>query len=99
MAVSHPHPDRYLRSSLGCSSGDDFDFGNFRADHEIRQGLDLQGGLQVVLEADPPAGTKVDSATMNGTRDTVERRVNALGVSEPLIQTRGNNQIIVELPD
>ncbi len=78
--------------------GADFDFGNFRADHEIRQGLDLQGGLQVVLEADPPAGTKVDSATMNGTRDTVERRVNALGVSEPLIQTRGNNQIIVELP-
>ena len=47
--------------------GDDFDFGNFRADHEIRQGLDLQGGLQVVLEADPPAGTKIDSATMNGT--------------------------------
>ncbi len=78
--------------------GDDFDFGNFRADHEIRQGLDLQGGLQVVLEADPPAGTKLDSATMSGTRDTVERRVNGLGVSEPLIQTRGSNQIIVELP-
>ena len=78
--------------------GDRFDFGNFRADHEIRQGLDLQGGLQVVLEADPPEGTKVDSSTMNGTRDTVERRVNGLGVSEPLIQTRGNNQIIVELP-
>ena len=78
--------------------GDRFDIGNFRANHEIRQGLDLQGGLQVVLEADPPPGTKVDKATMNGTRDTVERRVNGLGVSEPLIQTRGNNQIIVELP-
>jgi preprotein translocase subunit SecD len=35
---------------------------------------------------------------MNGTRDTIERRVNGLGVSEPLIQTRGDNQIVVELP-
>ena len=35
---------------------------------------------------------------MNGTRDTLERRVNGLGVSEPLIQTRGDNQIVVELP-
>jgi preprotein translocase subunit SecD len=78
--------------------GDSLDIANFRKDHPIRQGLDLQGGLQVVLEADPPAGVKVDSGVMSGTRDTVERRVNGLGVSEPLIQTRGNNQIIVELP-
>src|SRR5205814_5222225 len=32
------------------------------------------------------------------TRTTLERRVNALGVNEPVIQTRGNDQIIVELP-
>ena len=36
--------------------------------------------------------------TLEGTRRTLERRVNGLGVSEPLIQTRGNDQIIVELP-
>ena len=74
------------------------DIGGFRADHPIQQGLDLQGGLQVVLEANPPEGVTVDSDMMNGLRDTIERRVNGLGVSEPLIQTRGNNQIIVELP-
>lgn len=62
------------------------------------QGLDLQGGLQVLLEADPPAGQEVDSDTLNGTRNTIERRINGLGVSEPLIQTRGNDQIVVELP-
>ncbi len=78
--------------------GDGWDVADIRADHPIRQGLDLQGGLQVVLEANPPEGVNVDSDTMNGLRDTIERRVNGLGVSEPLIQTRGENQIIVELP-
>jgi preprotein translocase subunit SecD len=60
--------------------------------------LDLQGGVQVLLEARPPEGQSIDGDTLEGTRNTIERRVNGLGVSEPLIQTRGNNQIIVELP-
>jgi preprotein translocase subunit SecD len=64
----------------------------------VHEGLDLQGGLQVLLEANPPGGGKVDSGALEGTRDTIERRVNGLGVSEPVIQTQGNNQIIVELP-
>lgn len=78
--------------------GEAIDVGGWKADHPIQQGLDLQGGVQVTLEARPPAGQSVDSETMNGTRDTIERRVNALGVSEPVVQTRGDNQIIVELP-
>jgi preprotein translocase subunit SecD len=78
--------------------GDRWDVADIRADHPIRQGLDLQGGLQVVMQANPPEGVSVDDDMMNGLRDTIERRVNGLGVSEPLIQTRGNNQIIVELP-
>jgi len=77
---------------------DDLDIAGFKSDHPIRQGLDLQGGLQVTLEARPPGGGSVDSGTLDGTRDTLERRVNGLGVSEPLIQTRGDNQIVVELP-
>ena len=64
----------------------------------IREGLDLQGGLQVLLEARPPSGQTVGASELAGTRDTIERRVSGLGVSEPVIQTRGNNQIIVELP-
>lgn len=78
--------------------GSTFDIGGFKEGHPVRQGLDLQGGLQVLLEANPPAGQTVDSRTIDGTRDTLERRVNGLGVSEPLIQTRGDNQIVVELP-
>jgi preprotein translocase subunit SecD len=65
---------------------------------DVHQGLDLQGGLQVLLQANPPGGGKVDSAALEGTRNTIERRVNGLGVSEPVIQTQNNNQIIVELP-
>ncbi|MCX2726234.1 protein translocase subunit SecD [Thermomicrobium sp. 4228-Ro] len=64
----------------------------------VRQGLDLQGGIQLVLQARPPAGTVVTQEVLEGTRDTIERRVNGLGVSEPVIQTRGNDQILVELP-
>jgi preprotein translocase subunit SecD len=78
--------------------GERLDFADIRKDHPVQQGLDLQGGLQVVLQADPPDGVTVNSSTMQGVRDTVERRVNGLGVSEPVIQTRGDNQIIVELP-
>ncbi|MCX7623152.1 MAG: protein translocase subunit SecD [Thermomicrobium sp.] len=64
----------------------------------VRQGLDLQGGIQLVLQARPPAGTTVTAEVLEGTRDTIERRVNGLGVSEPVIQTRGTDQILVELP-
>lgn len=78
--------------------GDSWDIGNYRENHPVRLGLDLQGGLQVTLEARPPEGVSVDSRLLDGTRDTLERRVNALGVNEPLVQTRGNDQIVVELP-
>lgn len=73
-------------------------FGGMKDDIYVHQGLDLQGGLQVLLEARPPEGQEIDSDTLTGTRDTIERRVNGLGVSEPLVQTRGDDQIIVELP-
>ncbi len=71
---------------------------NWKRNVAIREGLDLQGGLQVLLEARPAAGKSVTASELAGTRDTIERRVSGLGVSEPVIQTRGNNQIIVELP-
>jgi len=78
--------------------GSDLDIAGFRAAHPVRRGLDLQGGLQVVLQARPVAGQTLDSDTLEGTRQTLERRVNGLGVSEPLIQTRGEDQVIIELP-
>ncbi len=77
---------------------DFLNFNNAKDDFYVREGLDLQGGLQVVLEARPPEGEGVNGDALDGTRDTLERRVNSLGVSEPVIQTRGDDQILVELP-
>ena len=87
-----------LLASWIALPGTAYDVAGIKADHPVRRGLDLQGGLQVVLKADPPPGESIDSATLDGVRDTIERRVNGLGVSEPLVQTRGSDQIIVELP-
>lgn len=51
-------------------------------------GLDLQGGTHLEYEADVSQVTGADRAeALNGVRDVIERRVNSLGVSEPLIQT------------
>jgi preprotein translocase subunit SecD len=78
--------------------GQTADFAGIKQDVTVHEGLDLQGGVQVLLQAEPAPGQKLDSDVLNGTRDAVERRVNGLGVSEPVIRTRGNNQISVELP-
>ncbi len=67
-------------------------------DIEVRQGLDLQGGIQVLLEAQVPEGATVQPESMEAAKLIIERRVNALGVVEPLIQLAENNRIIVELP-
>ena len=61
-------------------------------------GLDLQGGLQVLLEADVPATTKVDAQEMDTARSIVENRTNALGVSENVIQLAGDRRIVGEFP-
>jgi preprotein translocase subunit SecD len=69
-------------------------------DISIHQGLDLQGGLQVLLQADvpPDQAAEFDSRTMEAARVIVENRVNGLGVTEPLVQIQGDRRIIVELP-
>jgi protein-export membrane protein SecD len=67
-------------------------------DLKIKQGLDLQGGTQVLLEAKPPVGQVVTAEDLQAAKTIVERRVNALGVTEPLVQLQGENRIIVELP-
>lgn len=67
-------------------------------DLAFKQGLDLQGGTQVLLEAKPPVGQTVTSDDMTAAKTIVERRVNGLGVTEPLVQLQGQNRIIVELP-
>ncbi|TVR91692.1 MAG: protein translocase subunit SecD [Trueperaceae bacterium] len=61
----------------------------------LRLGLDLQGGLRVVLQAETP---DPDIDDLLAARNIIENRVNEFGVAEPLIQTSGGDRIIVELP-
>jgi preprotein translocase subunit SecD len=63
-----------------------------------RLGLDLQGGLQVLLEADLPEGREVSTTDMETARTIVENRTNALGVSENVIQLAGERRIVGEFP-
>lgn len=65
---------------------------------DIARGLDLQGGSQILLEADLPADVALDEGSMSTARIIVENRVNSLGVTEPLVQGQGGRRIIVELP-
>ncbi|MGM0508527.1 MAG: protein translocase subunit SecD [Fusobacteriota bacterium] len=68
----------------------------FRQDPKL--GLDLKGGVYVVLEAQPVEGEKVTSGDMSRLVTVLDRRVNSLGVTEPTIQRSGENRVIVELP-
>ncbi|MBU4225201.1 MAG: protein translocase subunit SecD [Chloroflexi bacterium] len=63
-----------------------------------RLGLDLQGGLQVLLEADLPANTAIDADALSVARTIIENRTNALGVSENVIQVAGDRRIVGEFP-
>lgn len=63
-----------------------------------RLGLDLQGGLQVLLEADLPANAAIDADALSVARTIIENRTNALGVSENVIQVAGDRRIVGEFP-
>ncbi|HEY7694139.1 MAG TPA: protein translocase subunit SecD [Gaiellaceae bacterium] len=68
------------------------------AHKKTRLGLDLQGGLEVVLQAVPPKGQKVTQQGLDNAVSIMRSRVDKLGVSEPEIRKQGNDQIVVELP-
>lgn len=64
----------------------------------IKLGLDLQGGVYVVLEADTDAtGTELASL-MNQTQAVIEKRVNEMGLTNPVVTVEGEKRIRVELP-
>jgi preprotein translocase subunit SecD len=65
---------------------------------DIRLGLDLRGGLQTLLQADVPNCASVDPNELNVTRQILESRANALGVSEVTMQVAGNCRIVAEFP-
>jgi SecD/SecF fusion protein len=68
------------------------------AHKKTKLGLDLQGGLEVVLQAVPPKGHSITSDDLNRSISIMRNRVDKLGVSEPEIRKQGSDQIVIELP-
>ncbi len=64
---------------------------------KVTLGLDLQGGLEVVLKAVPPRGKTCDDACMDRSISIMRSRIDKLGVSEPEIRKQGSNQIVIQL--
>ncbi len=66
--------------------------------NDIKLGLDLQGGFEVLYEVQPiKEGQKITKQTVTNTADALEKRINVLGVSEPNIQIEDGNRIRVQL--
>src|SRR5882672_5703537 len=60
-------------------------------------GLDLQGGLEVILKASPPPGRPLRSTDLDRSVTIIRDRIDKLGVSEPLVTKQASDQISVEL--
>ncbi len=65
---------------------------------ETKLGLDLEGGLRVEYQAQPVNGQSPTPEDMQVIRDIVERRVNAIGATEPVVLVQGADRIVVEIP-
>lgn len=64
----------------------------------LKQGLDLQGGTHVVMEAVDTPQSPVTEDAMQRVVKIMEHRVNELGLTEPIIQRQGSRRVIIELP-
>jgi SecD/SecF fusion protein len=60
-------------------------------------GLDLQGGLEVILQAKAPRGREITQEDLDRSIEIMRERIDKIGVSEPVITRQGSNQIAVEL--
>lgn len=66
--------------------------------NEIKLGLDLSGGVYVVMEAQTDKTGKKLEELMKQTQAVIEERVNKMGLSEPVVTIEGEKRIRVELP-
>ncbi|WHY76314.1 protein translocase subunit SecDF [Neobacillus sp. WH10] len=65
--------------------------------NNIKLGLDLQGGFEVLYEVQAKKGQKIDKEVLANTAEALDKRINVLGVSEPNIQIEGTDRIRVQL--
>lgn len=64
----------------------------------VKLGLDLQGGVHLVFEAQDTPQIKVTGDTLSRVQAIIDSRINQLGITEPIIQREGDRRLVVELP-
>ncbi|WP_151735984.1 protein translocase subunit SecD [Paenibacillus tengchongensis] len=65
---------------------------------KVRLGLDLKGGFEILYEAEPmEIGAELTRASLQKTAESLEKRANALGTSEPEVTTEGTNRIRLKI--
>lgn len=64
----------------------------------VKLGLDLSGGVNIVLKAVPQPGTELTSDSIDRLLVVLRNRIDQYGVTEPLMQRQGEDRVIVELP-
>ena len=64
----------------------------------FRQGLDIRGGTHLVYEAQTAEGETVTDSQVEGVISIIRNRVDAFGVSEPIVQRVGDDRIMVQIP-
>ena len=67
-------------------------------DSKPRLGLDLEGGISVILTAESTEGTEIDPGVLQQTVEIIRSRIDALGVAEPEVNAAGSNNILIQLP-
>ena len=73
-------------------------FGFTPVSEKITQGLDIKGGVSVILTATTSDGGTPSSEDMATATQIVQQRVNALGANEVTVQQQGSNSILVQIP-
>jgi preprotein translocase subunit SecD len=73
-------------------------FGFTPVDERITQGLDIQGGVSVIMTATTSDGSAPSSEDMATATQIVQQRVNSLGANEASVQQQGSNSILVQIP-
>ena len=65
---------------------------------QLKYGLDINGGVYVLLEADTDKKGAERTKLMEQTKTVLENRVNAMGISEATVTLEGDNRLRVEMP-
>ncbi|MEA2453610.1 MAG: preprotein translocase subunit SecD [Actinomycetota bacterium] len=61
-------------------------------------GLDLEGGISVILTAEAQGGAEIDQGVLQQTVEIIRQRIDAFGVAEPEVSVAGTNNILIQLP-